>query len=220
MKETENPSWAERLSALADGEAEGADAMQLTARWRDDAELRERWHGWHLIGDVMRSEELVGRRGDARFLASLREKLAAEPVVLAPAPVLEQPSAARRRAGLRWRAPAAVAAGFVMVAGALVVMQPTAPEAPALLARETPAAVPPATVAAASAQQPTQVVATAAPPAPRPAAEPLRGVLIRDARMQQYFDAHQQFGGSTALGLPSSFLRNATYDAPAEPGSR
>lgn len=207
MKEFENTSWPERLSALVDGEADADETTRLVGRWRDDAEVRAQWHGYHLIGDVMRSEELTGRARDAQFLAALRVRLADEPVVLAPTPEV----VLRRRAGLGWRAPAAVAAGFVMVAGALVVLRPTAPveavklsTAPALPAvAALPAPVAPAAAAS--------VVAEA----------PARGVLIRDARMQQYFAAHQQFGGSTALGLPSAFLRNATYDTPsAEAGTR
>jgi len=208
MKEFDNASWSERLSALVDGEADADETVRLAGRWRDDAQVRAQWHGYHLIGDVMRSEELTGRGArDAQFLATLRERLAAEPVVLAPAPA----AVVRRRAGLGWRAPAAVAAGFVMVAGALVVLRPTAPvEAVKLSA--APAA-PPVAVPV--------VVAAPAPAASVVAQAPARGVLVRDARMQQYFAAHQQFGGSTALGLPSAFLRNATYDTPsAEAGTR
>jgi len=36
------------------------------------------------------------------------------------------------------------------------------------------------------------------------------GVLVRDARLEHYFAAHSQFGGSSALGAPSGFLRAAT----------
>jgi sigma-E factor negative regulatory protein RseA len=39
------------------------------------------------------------------------------------------------------------------------------------------------------------------------------GELIRDARLDRYLAAHQQFAGSTALGVPSGFLRNATAEA-------
>jgi sigma-E factor negative regulatory protein RseA len=36
--------------------------------------------------------------------------------------------------------------------------------------------------------------------------------MIRDARLDGYLAAHKQFGGTSALGLPSGFLRNATHD--------
>jgi sigma-E factor negative regulatory protein RseA len=38
--------------------------------------------------------------------------------------------------------------------------------------------------------------------------------LIRDARLDRYLAAHQQFAGSSALGMPSAYLRNATAEIP------
>jgi sigma-E factor negative regulatory protein RseA len=40
------------------------------------------------------------------------------------------------------------------------------------------------------------------------------GQLVRDARLQRYLAAHKQFGGSSALGVPSGFLRAATSQPP------
>jgi sigma-E factor negative regulatory protein RseA len=37
--------------------------------------------------------------------------------------------------------------------------------------------------------------------------------LIRDAQLDRYFVAHKQFAGSSALGVPSVFLRSATVDS-------
>lgn len=215
MKAFENASWPERLSALTDGETDAAETVRLADRWRDDAALQSQWHVHHLIGDVMRSDELTGRARDADFLAGVRARLAQEPVVMAPmtAPMKEprapstQPVRPQRSA-LRWRAPAAVAAGFMMVAGALVVFRPATPIDSTLLSQGQPS------------KPPVSPGVTDVVPGTQPVArvdEPSRGVLIRDARMQQYFSAHQQFGGS----LPSAFLRNATYDSPsAEAGTR
>lgn len=124
------------LSALADGEADAAE--QACGRWREDEGLRRDWHTYQLIGDVMRSEDLASTaRRDAAFLAGIRERLAQEPVVLAPVPAV----AARRRQP--WLVPMAAAAGFVVVAGVLVVarMNPAAPAGgEQLVARDTPAA--------------------------------------------------------------------------------
>lgn len=74
----------EALSALLDGQAGSHEVAEVCARWAHDPEARAAWARYHLIGDVMRSEE-VGRhdRGEA-FLSRFRERLAAEPVVLAP----------------------------------------------------------------------------------------------------------------------------------------
>src|SRR4051812_30230061 len=75
----------ENLSALSDGEADAPAIARACAAWRDDAGLRSAWHAWHLIGDVLRSDDLACRPGrDAAFVAALRRRLAAEPVVLAP----------------------------------------------------------------------------------------------------------------------------------------
>lgn len=102
-----------QLSALCDGDlAALEDGCRL---WRDDAEARATWHAYHLIGDVLRSDDLAAApRRDAAFLAALRARLADEPVVLAPAK-------ARRRQ--LWQLPAAAAAGFAAVAGIVTVLQ-------------------------------------------------------------------------------------------------
>ena len=90
------------------------------------------------------------------------------------------------------------------VASVLVVTRGTAPVAWAddLLAR---AFAGPGTVVAAT-------------PGPDLQAEPQTlvadGQLIRDARLERYFAAHTQFGGSSALGVPSGFLRAATTQTP------
>lgn len=206
------------LSALADGECGRDQAAAVTAAWHDDAELRSRWHAYQLIGDALRSDELAGGAGDAAFLQRLRGRLEQEPVVLAPAGRAEDDAPAatplRARSRLRrWGTPAAVAAGFVMVVGALTVTRN--PLDPA-----TDSAAPQLAVAPAPAEPqlvgPQPVATALAERAPGGA------VLIRDARLDEYLKAHNQFGGSSALGVPSGFLRSATYEGPgaAAAGSR
>mgnify|MGYP001757378111 FL=1 len=76
----------EALSALVDNEATDRDVQRAMQAWRDEPEARERWNSYHLVGDVMRSEGLArSKTSDADFLATLRGRLADEPVVLAPA---------------------------------------------------------------------------------------------------------------------------------------
>jgi len=76
------------LSALADGQALPHEVAAACQAWRDDERQRERWHAYHLIGDSLRSQELASApQRDEAFLAALRQRLAAEPVVLAPAAV-------------------------------------------------------------------------------------------------------------------------------------
>lgn len=120
---------AEALSALVDGQATRDEVADACSRWAHDAGQRARWTEYQLIGDVMRSEELgKPTRGDD-FLARFRERLAAEPVVLAPGRVAATPPSRdvvhdtpapqvlHRR---RWAGPLSVAAGFVAVVAALL----------------------------------------------------------------------------------------------------
>ena len=210
----------ERLSALADGELPGHGAVvQACGYWRESAEARAAWHAYQLIGDVLRSDDLAGDPArEANLMAALRARLATEPVVLAPQPIANPASvagAAMARvaggAGRRWswKASSAVAAGVVVVAGALTLTRigdvptgnPAASSlAQAVLARPGPAMASSASTGpAALAREPQIFVAD--------------GQLIRDARLDRYLAAHKQFAGSTALGVPSGFLRNATSEA-------
>ena len=79
----------EELSAFADGQLDHDAATRLAAKWRDCEETRKAWHSYHLIGDVLRSDELAGGARNEAFLQALRARLAQEPVVLAPAPADE-----------------------------------------------------------------------------------------------------------------------------------
>lgn len=235
MNQTDDSIPLEDLSAFVDGEADASVAAAVSAAWRDDPRIRERWHRYQLIGDVLRSEELAGMGRDAVFLGAVRARLAHEPVVLAPA-VLEPVradqgvklevgegarAAPRSRAMRRWAPPAALAAGFMMVAvGGVVFLR--APSAPA----EGPLAKAPAPVVVVQGGQSPRVqtgtadlaLSLATVPAAAEVAdasaqpEQATSRLIRSARLDEYLAAHKQFGGSSALGMPSQFLRNATYE--------
>jgi len=120
----------EALSALADGEASDRDLARACAGWRDDESARQRWQSYHLVGEVMRSDADArpGRRSDADFLAAFRDRLAQEPVVLAP-PRVQPPQVAPAAASdavaaplhrRRWAGPMSVAAGFVLLLGGVV----------------------------------------------------------------------------------------------------
>jgi sigma-E factor negative regulatory protein RseA len=206
----------ERLSAMVDGEAESGTVDRLCAAWREQPAARASWHAYHLIGDVLRSEDLSSdAQRDAAFLRAVRERLAREPVVLAPSKEDSAPSVSAPRGASvastrpsRWRiwsASIAVAAGFVAVAGALLVTQAPAPlPAPALAGATDIGSVistgAPAAVAASVDAEPQSVVGS--------------GKVIRDARLEHYLAAHKQFAGSSALGVPSGFLRAATAEVP------
>jgi sigma-E factor negative regulatory protein RseA len=98
MNESPNPTtdparWLE-LSGFVDGEGR-EPRRPITAAWSQDAELRERWHAWHLIGEVLRSDDApADPGGDAAFLAGFRRRLAKE-----PATAVSMPTSAGGRIG-------------------------------------------------------------------------------------------------------------------------
>lgn len=204
-----------RLSALADGEVhEASEVERACSGWREDAEQRRTWHSYQLIGDVMRSEELARPAArDALFLAGLRERLAAEPVVLAPEPL---PAAPPRRRQV-WMLPAAAVAGFVLVAGVLVVArvaQPGAEAGPGFAA--APAGMVPVLtgvgvdgVNGRGGLNGTSRMVVA------PAAE--GDALLRDERLDEYLRAHQFARGGAALAAPSAAVRRVELIVPATP---
>lgn len=170
------------LSALMDGELAPGELAGVCAAWQQDSGARACWHAYHLIGDVLRSDDLAAPAPrDEHFLQLLRSRLVLEPVPEAPAPWVAavlpaEPGAAslpsRRRAAGWWSgggrllAPTAVAAGFMLVAGGLVVnklMQPAPAVAPQL-AQSAPAG----------------------------------DALVRDARLDRYLAAHRSLGSSLA----------------------
>ena len=190
----------ERLSALVDGELEQGAVTQACAHWRDSTEARSTWHAYQLIGDALRSDDLASDpRRDANFMAALRARLATEPVVLAPQPApisAMQPEPARAARGggsgrrWSWLAPATAAAGSFAVVAVLTLTRTSGPE-------------PERPVASSLAQ---------AAPAAEPQAFVASGQVIRDAQLDRYLAAHKQFVGSSALGVPSGLLRNATAE--------
>ena len=212
------------LSALLDGELSPDGVDRVSAAWRHDASTRQAWHAYGLIGDVMRSDDLASDAAhDERFLQSLRARLASEPVILAPSsprmadaqvpasPITRIPEAvpvARRS----WKTPMAVAAGFLVAMGAMVAIQAprdAGSDVPMMAAAPVvavPGSAPISTIQVSASPGPEQVAVGAQP-------DPL-GPVIRDPGLDRYLLAHKQFSGSSALGAPSGFLRNAAAEVP------
>lgn len=175
----------EDLSALMDAELESDAVLRVCRGWSQDAETRATWHAYHLIGDVLRSEDLATPPAcDEAFMQTLRARLVLEPVPLAPAPLMPSlpvPAAqiaATGRSSRWWMAPAAVAAGFVAVAGLLVVTRTFSPDASggAVLAQRSPGA------------GADGVVLTA-------------GALVRSPGLDRYLEAHRSLAnGAVAAG--------------------
>jgi sigma-E factor negative regulatory protein RseA len=192
------------LSALADGQNEAV--ARGCAAWAADPAARATWHAYHLIGDVMRSEDLAHSPArDERFLAAFGERLAREPVVLAPMPA----APARPRMRQRWLAPAAVAAGFAAVAGMLVVTRLAAPDADVggpVLALRAPVSGP--------VGGGVLPVGAAMPAAPGVAVQDLK--MIRDARLDSYLHAHREGTSGVSVAVPGGALRSVETIVPPQ----
>ena len=193
----------EHLSALVDGEADAASSRSSCGLWHASAEARGDWHAWQLIGDVLRSDELASDAAhDAAFLAAFRKRLAGEPVVLAPAPL-------QRTSGWasRWAVPSAVAAGLLLTVGTFTMLRSgpadtgsvpsIARNGAADLALATPAAQ---TFGVREAGDVQAVTLSSQD-------------MVRDPQLSRYLSAHKQFSGTSALGVPSVFLRSATLES-------
>ncbi len=218
MSADDEPGMAarEHLSALVDGALDDAAVATACAHWRDGEAARACWHAYQLIGDVLRSDDLAGDPAhDTAFMAAMSARLAKEPVVLAPPALASMQGGAasalgaagdaraRRRA---WLVPSTVAAGFVLVTGALLVTR--SPDT-------APVSSPDVPLASAASAGALAVMATGGASAVVGAQTlTANGSLIRDARLDRYLAAHHQFAGTSALGVPSGFLRSATVSGP------
>lgn len=197
----------ELVSALADGQLRGEEFARALVLTEHSEDARAQWHAYHLVGDVLRSDELAASSArDVAFAARLRQRLEQEVVMTRPVNAIkfvasgadlsrtegqnrtEKPSA--NDASMRWKLVAGLASlATVMVVGwHLTSNDGTAVEAPQL----------------AQADVLVQPVAAGTTPA-----------MIRDPRLDQLLAAHQQFGGTSALQMPAGFVRNATFERPA-----
>jgi sigma-E factor negative regulatory protein RseA len=70
----------ERVSALMDGELDEDEARQIIAGIRQQADLRDGWDTFHLIGDTLRGDGHLS----PQFNRRLAERLSREPTVFAP----------------------------------------------------------------------------------------------------------------------------------------
>jgi sigma-E factor negative regulatory protein RseA len=200
----------ELLSALADGELDAGGTLAACELWRSDEQAQIQWADYHLIGDVLRSEDLA-RSGahESALFARIQAELAQQPVVLAPqqTPRTESPGgpvvAARhpdaRNSRRAWWTASAVAAALVAVAGAWSVSRVPLPvDSGALVAQ--------AGVAPLSASASTVVSSDATVDA---------GTVVRDAELDRYLAAHKQFSSASVLGAASGSLRQVVLESSA-----
>jgi sigma-E factor negative regulatory protein RseA len=189
----------EMVSALADGELRGdafARAVEVAER---DSDARDAWHTYHLIGDVLRSGELAAVTVPDRFLTRLQARLLEEqrpPAGSGISPKAMQlavETAQRQRTAandgnFRWKVLAGVTSLTAIGAVAWSLSGAPATQGGAQLARAAGPAV---------------------------LANTQRGVMIRDARLDELLAAHRQMGGASVLPAPAGSLRNAAFEGPA-----
>lgn len=184
------------MSEMADGEADAAGLGRGCTLWADDAVARERWHAYHLIGDVLRSQELAYRpQHDQDFLRRLSVRLRGESAVLAPAPLRPGPVAGRRR----WARPAALAAGLMALATAVGLWSASDEGASVPKLALAPVAAPAPLLAAPAAATPAAPAVAAAPVAE---AVPAGGRVVRDAQLDRYLRAHRDYAAALPGSLP------------------
>ena len=72
---------AELASALADGQLSGAELAEAIDWVSETEEGRMHWHDYHLIGEVLRGDQVRMSGQDAAFLGRLRDRLQSEPTL-------------------------------------------------------------------------------------------------------------------------------------------
>jgi len=173
----------ERVSALMDDQLDDASRESCLEQLGKAADLRDDWALYHLIGDTL--------RGTAAHTlpAAFRERLAAEPTVLAP------PRTRDHRPGGRSVRHYALSAAAGVAAVALVAW--------VALPQLQPAGSPP--IASTAPLAPTAVSA-AAPPREQPAVPAVP--VARD--MNDYLIAHQRFSPSSAMSGVAPYVRTVS----------
>ncbi|KWE54624.1 anti-sigma factor [Burkholderia ubonensis] len=184
----------ERLSALVDGEMfDGPDHGQFLAEL--DRADRAAWAHYHLIGDALRSDELaLAPAMSASFTARLSVRLEAEPHLLAPAAA----PVSRRLLSLRRR----VVPAFAVAAAAATLTWIVVPQ---MQTAGAPGAVQVAS-AGATQQNGLQRVTVAQAPSQQGLQE---ANIIRDASLDQYLEAHQQFAQQPVVTGSMPLIRAA-----------
>ncbi len=185
------------ISALADGALQGAALDRALAHLAEDGEARACWHAYHVVGDVLRSDDLAGCAGDLDFLAKLEARLAREPAlfpVVAPIEASVIPPVLRPAANegvFRWK----MVAGFASLAAVAAIgwqaLQLQAPASSGALLAQSGAAP--------------------SGSAPEAAAESTP-VMLRNAQLDELLSQHNRAVGGAVLQSQAHLLRNVSIN--------
>lgn len=187
----------EQISALIDGELSGSQIDIALAALRQ-SDVGAEWDIYHQIGDVLRSDDMAISLSPG-FAARFAERLEAEPTIIAPAmqPIPNQAEKNSSVYGLkRWAVPSMITAA-AMAAVAFV----TTPQLMVALKGEA-GRDQISSIAAAPASGDVAAVLAVSRSAPE-------GVVLRDARIDDYLLAHQRF--SPSVYSSAQFARSATF---------
>ena len=192
------------VSSLVDGQLRGQDFANAVESIQSNVDSRAAWQSYHVIGDVLRSPELAEHAGDVSFLARFQSRLKADTdaqiaysLVSSTAKIQEAAahSVARKASAnesvFAWK----LTAGFASLAAVIAIGWSMTSGLSGSVGGAQLAQAVPAAQTASNAQ-----------------AGPESAVMIRDPNLDALLAAHKQFGGGTALQMPSGFLRNATFE--------
>jgi sigma-E factor negative regulatory protein RseA len=189
-------SRGERLSAFVDGESlnDAGDISQFIASFttRD----RAAWSDYHLIGDALRSDDLAASpASSSAFMAAFSQRLEAEAHVIAPAAV-----ASRLRGQLFRRR---VVPAFAVAAAAATLTWIVVPQLQGLDNRGA------GTQLSSLSSDNVQHVSMAQPSGSNSRSPVVDANIIRDASLDQYLEAHQQFSQQPVMPGSMPFIRAA-----------
>ena len=200
----------ERVSALVDGQLLGDEFVQALADLESSSLAREKWDIYHVLGDVMRSNQASARTHDADFVRRLRQRISED--TIEPMNSEAVPIGARAQPHLTpasandgaWRRVAGFASVALVAALAWQGLNWSGVSDPAptpqLAQQSGQPAANAADAAFAQADGSSALAITAD-----------TGIMIRDPQLDALLAAHRQFGGTSALQMPAGFLRNAAF---------
>ncbi|KAG0162926.1 hypothetical protein DFQ30_001011 [Apophysomyces sp. BC1015] len=203
-------SLAERISAALDGEsADGAGhaadaraSRRLAALLSTlDADGRTLWAYYHVIGDVLRSDELAEDAAtSAAFVARFSARLANEPHVLAPSVFRAN---VRRTLALRCR----VLPVFAVAAAAATLSWVVVPRLQSVDSAGAPAQVASVNGAGADTMRRVALASTLVNGGAQYGIQDVN--LVRDAELDLYLAAHQQFAQQPMVLSATPLIRAA-----------
>ena len=199
--QSQGSSRGERLSAVVDGEGlEPSESFDKMLAEFDHVD-RTTWSAYHLIGDALRSDDLaVHPATSSAFLAGFAARLEAEPHIVAPA------SASARRGVSRLRRRIAPALAVAAAAATLSwIVLPQLQHGGSQGTMQTAAT----NGHADGVQTVAMMNGSRAPQAGVAEAGSGQANIIRDANLDQYLEAHQQFAQQPMMPGSMPLIRAA-----------